>query len=109
MFQVKKTLEFAASHSLSFSSTAQTEPLHGHNWRATIYCQSEELDADGFVVDFCEIERLIMSKLDHQRLNDVLDFNPSTEAVARWICEQIPSCYRVDLVECEGNEASYWK
>ena len=45
--------------------------------------------------------------LDHGNLNDLLPFNPSTENLARWICEQVPHCYRVDVKECEGNEASY--
>ena len=27
--------------------------------------------------------------------------------MARWICEQIPNCYRVDVQESEGNLASY--
>jgi 6-pyruvoyltetrahydropterin/6-carboxytetrahydropterin synthase len=27
--------------------------------------------------------------------------------MARWIAEQIPHCYRVDVQESEGNIASY--
>ena len=45
----------SASHHISFAGGTQTEPVHGHNWRITVYCAAEELDADGMVVDFCEI------------------------------------------------------
>ena len=107
MYRVKKTLEISASHRISFAGGSQTEPLHGHNWKIVIYCASEELDADGMVVDFCEIERRICGALDHTDLNDVLSFNPTTENLARWICEQIPQCYKVEVEESPGNEASY--
>ena len=107
MFKVKKTLEVAASHHICFAGGTQTEPVHGHNWRITVYCAAEELDADGMVVDFCEIERRICGTLDHADLNEVLPFNPTTENLARWVCEQIPQCYKVEVEECPGNEASY--
>lgn len=109
MFKIKKTLEVAASHSIYFKATDSHEPLHGHNFKITIYCQSETLNEDGFVVDFCEIERRIHDYLDHQDLNDILPFNPTTELLAKWVCDNTPNCYQVDVLECEGNEATYIK
>jgi 6-pyruvoyltetrahydropterin/6-carboxytetrahydropterin synthase len=100
-------MEVAASHRISFAGGTQTEPLHGHNWKITVYCATEELDADGMVVDFLDIERRICGTLDHADLNEVLPFNPTTENLARWICEQIPQCYKVEVEESPGNEASY--
>ena len=73
MYKVKKTMEISASHSLHFSRAGIDEPMHGHNWTVTVWCRSEELDEDGLVVDFLDIERRI----------------------------------RVNVKECEGNEASY--
>lgn len=102
-------MEVAASHSLYFKSSGTWEPLHGHNWTITVYCESEELDEDGMVVDFLEIERRIHDFLDHQDLNALLPFNPTTENLARWVCDHTDKCYRVDVVECKGNEASYSK
>ncbi len=107
MYKVKKTMEISASHSLHFSKAGVDEPMHGHNWTVTVWCRSEELDEDGLVVDFLDIERRIHDYLDHGNLNELLPFNPSTENLARWICEQVPKCWRVDVRECEGNEASY--
>ena len=100
-------MEVSASHRISFAGGTQVEPLHGHNWKITVYCEAEELDADGMVVDFCEIERRICGTLDHADLNEVLPFNPTTENLARWICEQVPHCFKVEVVESPGNEASF--
>ena len=42
-----------------------------------------------------------------QNLNDVLPFNPTAENIARWCVEQIPTCYRAEVQESEGNLAAY--
>ena len=78
-------------------------------WKITVWCAAEELDADGMVVDFVEIEHRLLDALDHRDLNEVLPFNPTTENLARWICERIPHCYKVEVEESPGNEASYEK
>ena len=59
------------------------------------------------VVDFSHIKERITSYLDHGNFNELLPFNPTAENIARWICEQTPNCYRVDVQESEGNTASY--
>ena len=107
MYRVKKTLEVSASHHISFAGGTQTEPDHGHNWKITIYCAAEELDADGMVVDFVDIENRICGALDHRDLNEVLPFNPTAENLARWICEQIPHCYKVIVRETSDNTATF--
>ena len=109
MYKVRKTLSLSASHHISFAGGTQTEPDHGHNWKITVWCAAEELDADGMVVDFVEIEHRLLDALDHRDLNEVLPFNPTTENLARWICERIPHCYKVEVEESPGNEASYEK
>ena len=59
------------------------------------------------VCDFAKIKEQIHGKLDHQNLNEIFDFNPTAENIARWICEQIPTCYKVSVQESEGNIAIY--
>ena len=98
-------MEISASHSLKLSYQSKCENLHGHNWIITIYCRSKELNEDGMVVDFTHVKEKVMSRLDHQNLNEVLPFN--TENIARWVCEQVPYCYRVEVQESEGNIAVY--
>lgn len=107
MYYIKKTFEISASHHLTLSYESKCEQLHGHNWLITIHCKSRTLNADGMVVDFTHLKHLIGDRLDHANLNDVLPFNPTAENIAKWICDQIPEAYRVDVVESQHNEASY--
>jgi 6-pyruvoyltetrahydropterin/6-carboxytetrahydropterin synthase len=109
MYKIKKTIEISAAHFLATSYPTPCNRLHGHNWRITVYCQASALNENGMVEDFSKVKHLISDKLDHQNLNEVLPFNPTAENMARWICEQIPSCYQVDVRESENNEASYEK
>lgn len=45
--------------------------------------------------------------LDHGNFNELLPFNPTAENIAKWICDQIPECYKVSVQESEGNTATY--
>jgi 6-pyruvoyltetrahydropterin/6-carboxytetrahydropterin synthase len=109
MYTVIKRMEISASHSLALSYPSKCERLHGHNWIITVHCRARELNADGMVVDFTHIKEAVMSRLDHQNLNELLPFNPTAEHIARWICDQIPQCFRVEVQESEGNTAIYEK
>ena len=109
MYKIIKRIEVSASHSLKTSYDSLCNLLHGHNWIITIYCQSKELDENGMVEDFSAIKSLINRQLDHKNLNEVLPFNPTAENIAGWICEQIPTCYKVEVQESENNTAIYEK
>lgn len=109
MYRVSKRIEIAGAHCLDLNYSSKCKQLHGHNWVIVIYCQSEELDENGMVMDFTLIKKLVSDKLDHQNLNDVFDFNPTAENIAKWICDTIPFCYRVTVQESEGNTAEYEK
>ena len=107
MYYITKTFEIAGCHQLTLSYRSKCERLHGHNWIVTVHCKSATLNADGMVADFSLIKEEIAGYLDHGNFNELLPFNPTAENIARWICERIPSCYRVDVKESEGNVASY--
>lgn len=109
MYTVIKRMEISASHSLQLSYPSKCENLHGHNWIITVYCRSKELNPDGMVVDFSHIKQAVKKKLDHQNLNDILPFNSTAENIARWICDQLPTCYKVEVKESEANTAIYEK
>lgn len=109
MYIVKKRIEISAAHSLRLSYQSKCENLHGHNWIITIYCRSKELNEDGMVIDFAHIKETVTSRIDHQNLNEVLSFNPTAENIARWICNQLPLCYKVEVQESENNIAIYEK
>lgn len=109
MYTVIKQMEISASHQLTLPYESKCENLHGHNWIITVYCRAAELNESGMVVDFGLIKRTVKEKMDHKNLNDVFPFNPTAENIARWICDHIPHCYRVDVKESEGNTAFYEK
>lgn len=109
MYTIIKRMEISASHSLKLSYPSKCENLHGHNWIITVYCRSMELNADGMVVDFGHIKEIVKKRLDHHNLNDILPFNPTAENIAKWICDQLPACFKVEIQESEGNMAIYEK
>lgn len=107
MYYVSKRMEIAGAHYLKLDYASKCENLHGHNWIVTVYCKAKELNKNGMVEDFTHIKKAIHGKLDHTLLNGVVDFNPTAENIAKWICEQIPTCYKVQVQESEGNVACY--
>ena len=108
MYYVKKTLEISACHQLKLSYKSKCENLHGHNWIIEIYMKSKELDENGMVMDFTHIKEKIKNKLDHQNLNEVLNFNTTAENIAKWIVDQLGSkCYKVSVQESQDNIAIY--
>ena len=107
MYYIEKTIEISASHQLRLDYESKCTKLHGHNWLITFYCKARELDANGMVVDFTLIRKRVEALLDHQNLNDVFDFNPTAENIAKWICDTVPHCVKVTVQESEGNVATY--
>lgn len=107
MYYVSKRMEIAGAHRLSLPYESKCSNFHGHNWIITLHCRAQQLNEAGMVCDFTEIKQLIHDRLDHRNLNDVLDFNPTAENIAHWIVEQIPSAYKCEVQESEGNIAIY--
>ena len=107
MYYIQKKIEVSACHRLTLDYESKCTQVHGHNWLITIFCKSRELDRNGMVIDFSEVKRLIKDRMDHKILNEVFDFNPTAENLARWCVEQVPHCYKAIVQECEGNIAAY--
>lgn len=108
MYRVKKRLEISGAHSLKLDYPSKCANLHGHNWIIYIYLQSEKLDNNGMVYDFTHIKKKISKKIDHQNLNDIFNFNPTAENIAKWIADELgEKCYKVSVQESEGNIAEY--
>lgn len=109
MFYVSKIMEIAASHHLEVDYPTRCSRPHGHNYRIEVFCKAEELDRNGMVTDFKLIKERVTDLIDHRDLNEVLPFNPTSENLAKWICEQIPNCYKVTVQETSDNTATYVK
>ncbi len=110
-YYLRKRLEISGAHRLSLDYESPCTRLHGHNWVFTVFCRCEDdaLDENGMVIDFKAIKTLVTDKLDHRLLNEVVDFNPTAENLAKWVCDLVPHCYRVDVEESRNNTASYIK
>lgn len=114
MYYVSKRMEIAGSHQLSLDYESKCRNLHGHNWIITVYCKAEQLNHNGMIVDFAHIKREIHDVLDHGNLNAIVDFNPTAENIAKWVCDKttelcagVGYCYKVSVQESEGNIAEY--
>jgi 6-pyruvoyltetrahydropterin/6-carboxytetrahydropterin synthase len=89
MYVISKEFHFSASHRLDH--LPETHPcyrLHGHNYIAELILRADELDNNGFVVDYRELEpfkRIIDDELDHRHLNDILPDITSAECLAKWL------------------------
>lgn len=109
MYYVSKKLEVAGAHQLKLNYESKCSNLHGHNWWITVFCKSKELNENGMVIDFKHIKNMVSDKLDHHNLNEIFDFNPTAENIAKWICDNVPNCYKVQVQESDGNIAIYEK
>jgi 6-pyruvoyltetrahydropterin/6-carboxytetrahydropterin synthase len=87
MFTISKTFTFSASHRLE--GLADDHPcsrLHGHNYSVTVTVQSPVLSEVGFVRDYRSldwIKKIIDEQFDHRHLNDLVNFNPTAELLAK--------------------------
>ena len=95
MYRVSKRFGFSASHVLhGLGADHPCSRMHGHNYEVEVMAESDGLDDRGFVVDFRELDpvkRWIDDTLDHRHLNDVMEGQPSAEAIAKLVfewCEQ---------------------
>ena len=107
MYYVSKRMEIAGAHRLELPYKSGCSNLHGHNWIVTVHCKSPVLTEYGMIVDFKKLKEAVHGRLDHKYINEIVDFNPTAENIAKWICEQIPTCYKVEVQESEGNIATY--
>lgn len=115
MYKISKEFHFSASHQLQ--GLPEDHPctrLHGHNYLVKVECSSEHLHQPGFVIDYRELEpikRYIDDKLDHRHLNDVFDFNPTAELMAKFLFTEfkklIPEVSAVEISETPKTNARY--
>ena len=102
MFEVSVEQTFAAGHALR-NYQGKCENVHGHNYRVRVTIQGEQLDANGLLVDFVDIKRLMggaIEYLDHRFINDLEPFdtiNPSAENIAKYFYDRLNAGLKNEL------------
>lgn len=105
MFRISREIDFCYGHRL-LNYAGKCKYLHGHNGRAVIVLEGEDLDERGMLTDFSEIKRVVScwidDNLDHRMIlhrDDpaaellreqgeplyLIDQNPTAENIARLI------------------------
>ncbi|MFN3813758.1 MAG: 6-pyruvoyl trahydropterin synthase family protein [Aquificaceae bacterium] len=105
--------KFNAAHFLT-DYHGKPEPLHGHTWMAEVYIRVESLDKGGMGIDFLDVDKFLKETLpDYRLLNDLFDFSPSAENVARWLYKKVkgkyPKVEKVVIWETENCGAEYYE
>ena len=131
MFQITREIRFCYGHRL-LNYDGKCKYLHGHNGRAVITLEADQLDALGMVVDFSILKRVvggwIDANLDHRMIlnkNDpalpdlkkhgepvfLIDVNPTAENIAKLIFDYAKSqgfpVVEVRLWETDDSFAVY--
>lgn len=115
MYTISKEFAFSAAHHLD--GLPDSHPCarpHGHNYVVRVTLQAGSLDDTGFVVDYNELRALgqyIDATFDHRDLNEVVDFNPTAENLARhlydWARERWAEVVAVSVSETPKTWATY--
>jgi 6-pyruvoyltetrahydropterin/6-carboxytetrahydropterin synthase len=131
MFRVTKEIDFCYGHRL-LNYDGKCKYLHGHNGKAVIVLEGQELDLRGMVVDFSDIKKQVAgwidANLDHrmilheadpivpilQKLGEpihIVSENPTAENIAKLIYDfakshQLP-VREVSLWETFNSYATY--
>jgi len=86
---------FAAAHQLP-DHAGKCQRLHGHTYGLEVTVEGTPQSfgpASGMVMDFADLRQRVgesvVDILDHQLLNEVLGFTPTSEAVAAWVFERL--------------------
>ena len=131
MHRVSREISFCYGHRL-LNYDGKCRYLHGHNARAVITLEGDQLDHRGMLVDFTDLKRVVGTwidqTLDHKmllhrddpalpllrQLNEpvvVLDVNPTAENIARLIFDHAAAdgfpVVEVQLWETDSCYAAY--
>lgn len=98
--------KFSSAHFLK-NYKGKCEKMHGHTFELEVFLGTSELDNSGISIDFGPIKEYLRGLVpDHQVLNEVYDFSPSAENLARHFYWRIKEKYPVvKVIVWESEEA----
>ena len=105
-----KEFEFDAAHYLE-NYEGDCANLHGHRYKLAVSILGYVNEEKYLAIDFKDLKRiskeLIIDRLDHQNLNEVLDFNTSCENIVYWIWETLENEFV--KYDCKLYEVKLWE
>ena len=114
MYRIEKEFHFSASHQLGgLPDDHQCARLHGHNYILKVALEAPSVDDVGFVVDYGDLDfvKETVDELDHRHLNDIFDFNPTSENICKHYWSEFREAIiwleydaRVDVLEVSLSE-----
>ena len=112
MFKLVVKKEFSSAHIL-VGHPGACKRMHGHNWVVEAKVEGEQINKIGMVIDFKDIKNQlenIISKLDHQYLNDLEPFienNPTAENISKYIYKELSKNINTDNIKV--SEIKLWE
>ncbi len=113
MFEVSVETSFTATHAVTIRGVEEIP--HSHDWKVVLRVQGEELDDDGLLVDFLDLEKQLsnaINPLHNSNLNTCKEMgnqNPSTERVALYISNCIDVTPPTTILSVTVTEAPQCK
>jgi 6-pyruvoyltetrahydropterin/6-carboxytetrahydropterin synthase len=110
--EVTKEFSFDSAHYL-IGYRGKCANNHGHHFVLQVTLRGKSLDNQGMILDFGEIKeivnRLIINRLDHKCINDIVDFNPTAENLAEWIFNQLFTVFNGLYKDVSLNSVKLWE
>ncbi len=91
MFELLVEKTFDSAHYLE-NYDGPCARMHGHTYRVQLCVAGESLNEQGMLMDFKDMKKelnKLVKKLDHQILNEVVDFSTTTELLAKYFYDQL--------------------
>jgi len=118
VYEVIVSSRFSARHGVALPDGVMEEP-HEHIWVITACFRADELDENGFVVDFTKIQKAlneIVSQLEGSNLNKLLTSysgGATAECLAEYLAGQLSQrigrdVYFVRVSEAPGCSAAFY-
>lgn len=115
MIKLIKKFRFDSAHYLP-NHPGMCRYLHGHTYHMNIIMKGEIDEETGMVIDFNDIDVIvkknILNIVDHQCLNDIFDFIPTAENIAKEFFNILKRVFKdllesVEIFETETAGAIY--
>ena len=104
MYTVAVKRDFIAQHYLIGGDWGAENEKHSHHYQVELQLHGDSLDANGYLVDIVEIERVLDSLVEHYRdrtLNELHEFeglNPSIEHFSRILGQALAAHIQVENI-----------